>query len=496
MTSPRRVFWWGWAVMTLLASVWAVANPLMASPDEPAHVVKAAAVVRGQLLGEQTPDGTVVEVPYFYNLVTAYPVCYMFDPTAAGNCEWPATQPLDETVRAVTPAGKYNPLYYAVVGLPTLAPPGDGVLYAMRILSGALCAFFVAGGLRALAELRRVAWPVLGAATALTPMVVFLASTVNPAGVEIAAAFALWCHLLVLLGSPDPDRDVARMWWVAAATVVFVNARGLSLVWAGLSVLAVIALTSWAEVKRLLARRATWPAWAVIVAACLAAAAWVVGTNSLSTGGEPAAHGTSFLHAFAVSVFNTNSYVINMVGQFGWLDTYLETWVYLLWAACLGLVGLLALAVGARRERGALVALGVAILAVPVLIHSWQAPYFGIIWQGRYVLPLAVGLPLAAAVVLQARLPEPRHLPRNAAALGIGLLTVVQGAAFLENLHRYVNGEDGAWTQLEPDAWLPPLPLAIVIGLGALAVLAFGGYLIAVARRPEPQEAAALVDAP
>lgn len=488
--SPRRVFWWGWAVFTLLTAAWAVANPLMASPDEPAHVVKAAAVARGQILGEQTPDGTVVEVPYFYNLVTAYPVCYQFNPEATGNCDWPATQALDEPVRAVTPAGRYNPLYYAVVGLPTLAPPGDGVLYAMRILSGAWCAFFVAAGLRALAEVRRPAWPALGAGVALTPMVVFLASSVNPAGIEIAAAFALWCQLLVLLRRPDPDRDVTRLWWIAAATLVVVNARGLSLVWTGLAVLAVVALTSWAEVRRLLARRATWPAWAAIVVSCLVAAAWVVGTNSMSTGGEPAEHGTSFLRAFAISVFSTDSYVINMIGQFGWLDTYLETWVYLLWGAVFGLVGLLALAAGHRRERRALLALGLAVLAVPVLIHAWQAPFFGIIWQGRYVLPLAVGLPLAAAAVLQDRLPAPARVPRNAAALGIALLTVVQGAAFVENLHRYVNGEDGAWTELEPDAWLPPVPLGLVLALGAVAVLAFGAYLLAVARRTEePVEA-------
>lgn len=48
--ADRRVFWWSWGVLWLLASVWALANPLMASPDEPAHVVRAASLVRGQVL--------------------------------------------------------------------------------------------------------------------------------------------------------------------------------------------------------------------------------------------------------------------------------------------------------------------------------------------------------------------------------------------------------------------------------------------------------------
>ena len=40
-----------------LSSAWTFATPLMGVPDEPAHVIKAAAVVRGELTGREMPDG-------------------------------------------------------------------------------------------------------------------------------------------------------------------------------------------------------------------------------------------------------------------------------------------------------------------------------------------------------------------------------------------------------------------------------------------------------
>lgn len=481
----RGVFWVAWAALMLLASAWVVANPLMASPDEPAHTVKAASVVRGQLLGPDGTGGSEVHVPYFYNLVTAYPVCYMFDADATGVCDPVPVMELDAEALSVTPAGRYNPLYYAIVGLPTLLPPGDGVLYAMRLLSAALTTFLLALGLRALAQAPRPAWAVLGVAGALTPMAVFLTSTVNPAAVEIAAAFALWCQLLTLLRHPDPGRTVSRMAWIAVSATFLVNARGLSLLYCAVIVAVVLLVTPWRTFVDVVRTRGTWPSFAVIVAACLAAAAWVLGTNSLGSGGEVIDPNMTFAGAAKISVLSTNSYVVNMVGQFGWTDTYLETWVYMVFAAGAGVVTLLALAAGSWRERAALVLVAGLSLALPVVIHASQARYLGIIWQGRYILPVAIGLPLLAGYVLARRLHAvPRDLAVALATVVAGVVAVVQLLAFGENLHRYVNGELGAWLSIEPDAWLPPLPLTLVVVLGLLAAVGYGALPAATARLP------------
>jgi hypothetical protein len=480
----------------------------MASPDEPAHVVRAASLVRGQVLPPDGDWGSDVEVPYLYHLVNAYPTCYMFDPTASGVCDIPADRPLDEPTDSATMAGKYNPLYYAVVGLPTFLPPGDGVLYLMRIISAGLCAFLVALGLRAMAQTPAPAWAVLGAAGALTPMVVFLSSTVNPAAVEIAAAFALWCQLLTLLRYPDPAQTTARMAWVAVSATVLLNARGLSLLYGAVIVGVAVLAAPFARVRDVLRTRGTWPSFGVIGVAGLAAAVWLLVSRSLATGAGVEHPELTVLGVARTTLMSTPAYLTNMVGQFGWMDTDLDPAVLMAFAAAGGLSVLLAAAVGRRRDRLLLAALALATIGLPVLIHASQARSLGIIWQGRYILPVAVGLPVLAGYILVERLgraeladrPDDLDTPPldtphletphlDTRRLGIALATVVavvmagvQLAAFGLNLHRYVNGADGGWFTQEPGAWLPPLPIAIILALALLATAGYGLLLVAIAR--------------
>lgn len=490
MKTHDKVFWGWWAVLLLLSSTWALANPLMASPDEPAHTVKAAAVARGQLLGEDTVGGTAVDVPYFYRLVTAYPTCYMFVPDEPAGCDIVPTEDLDSPSDAVTPAGRYNPLYYSVVGLPTLLPAGDGALYAMRILSAVLTTFFVALGLRALAQTGPAPWAVPGLAGALTPMVVFLTSTVNPAAIEITAAFALWCLLLALLRHPDPALVRSRMWWVALATAFFVNARGLSLLYCAVLVAAVLLVSPWRSFLEVVRTRAAWPPLAAVVVACVAAAGWVVGTNSLGSGEAVNHPDLTFVPAAKLTVFAWDGFVLNMVGQFGWMDTPLEGWVLMAFAAGSAFVVLAALAAGRWRERAGVLAVAAATFALPVVVHASQAHFLGFIWQGRYILPVAIGVPVLAAFVLHRRaqdvpaawLPGVRRIGVRVAVVVGSLLAFVQLAAFLENLHRYVNGEDGGWFSLAPDAWLPPVPLPLLLLLGLVATVGFGAVIVWSAR--------------
>ena len=51
----QRLTWWSsFAIIATLASVWTFAVPLMDSPDEPTHAIKAAAVARGELTTSYT----------------------------------------------------------------------------------------------------------------------------------------------------------------------------------------------------------------------------------------------------------------------------------------------------------------------------------------------------------------------------------------------------------------------------------------------------------
>jgi hypothetical protein len=176
----------------------------------------------------------------------------------------------------------------------------------------------------------------------------------------------------------------------------------------------------------------------------------------------------------------TGSRLRQGVGDFGWLDTPVPTIVVVVWA--LALVGLLVygLAVSDRCRR-ALPLLALAILALPVIFETPELNTVGPYWQGRYWLPLALGLPLVASSVrlgkthqvAPGRWARPASL-RLTGFLGVGLLLVGgQVVAFLAALHRYETGIGAA--PGSPVEWSPPGGTVIVTSLfvmGQLLLLA------------------------
>lgn len=72
-------------------------------------------------------------------------------------------------LKAYTSAGNYNPMYYAVAGLPSLFLTGAKAIYAMRIVGGLLSVAFLAVALTALASLQRWKLPLFVGSIAVTP---------------------------------------------------------------------------------------------------------------------------------------------------------------------------------------------------------------------------------------------------------------------------------------------------------------------------------------
>jgi len=52
-TDIRSAFWTTFLLVFAVEIVWALAMPLFSAADEPSHVIRAAAVARGQLLGDK-----------------------------------------------------------------------------------------------------------------------------------------------------------------------------------------------------------------------------------------------------------------------------------------------------------------------------------------------------------------------------------------------------------------------------------------------------------
>ena len=401
-----------WAGLLIAAVAWAVATPLGGSPDEPAHIIKAASVVRGQFLGEPTDQPAVRSVMVPEGIATAadWP-CYAFAPAQSANClrEVPDGSDLRP---ADTSAGLYNPTYYLLVGWPSLLTSDTSLaVIGMRVAGALLVTFFLAAGFAALYRLRPSRATAFGLAAAVTPMVLFLAAAVNPNGLEIATGFALISSLLLVLG-PEP---LARRWpWLllaGAAGVLLAQTRGLSPLW--MAVIAVIAFvaTPWERTLRELRR---WPVIltiAVLGAAVVGAVGWTFATGSLGSMGNFPGATDSPRRAFLTMLFRT--FDPGLIGVFGWLDAPAPAYVVAMWSFLSFAVVLAAVAVARGRSTWGLAIAVVALLVIPAVVQALSVQTSGYIWQGRYALVAYATLIALATAILAVgrwgiRMPRPR----------------------------------------------------------------------------------------
>ncbi|SNR73851.1 DUF2142 domain-containing protein [Blastococcus mobilis] len=485
----RAAWWAAFAVLSMLGGLWAVADPVFSVPDEPAHVVYAAAIVRGEFFAPTEGIDTTVTVPRTYADAHTAGACFIFDGAVPAGCAEPFVAQ-DGTAEVVTTAGRYPPAYYLYAGSATLLADGATAIYLMRFLTVLLCAALLASAFSSARETRSP-WPVTGIVLACTPMVLFFTGAVNPQGPELAAGIGLWSAGLALLTtsadrsdsgrSRVPPRLVARC--VAAAAVLSVI-RPLSIVWLGLIVLVVLlARATGPSVRELLRSRSLIAGGIGIGVLVAVSAVWIVYRDALRQWARPT--DLEFERAALFSVSKLDLELHEMVGVFGWLDNWAPGAVYILWFAAVGTLVALALAVGTRRERLALASIVLISLVVPVLseLSSYRESAFA--WQGRYILAFSAGLVVLSGYVLVGTMP-----PVIAARVARGLVVaagVAHVVAFIGNLNRYVHGIHGFWFIDEP-GWRPPLPAGLLI-LAFLVTIGVALFLLlrVLAERDAPE---------
>ncbi|MGZ4717130.1 MAG: DUF2142 domain-containing protein, partial [Acidimicrobiales bacterium] len=205
----ERATWWiSFAVFGALACLWSLTTPLGAGPDEPAHIIKAVAVARGDFNASVVVEHpgprysvprTTLDVSRAIGALTTARDCYILRPEVPAGCA-PSIGADTTIAPATTEAGAYPPLYYLLVGWPSRVLAPQPAIYAMRMIGALLAAALLASGLASATRITRRRLVVTGAALALTPMALYLAGVVNPNGLEIAGAFCLWLAALDLLG--------------------------------------------------------------------------------------------------------------------------------------------------------------------------------------------------------------------------------------------------------------------------------------------------------
>jgi hypothetical protein len=464
---PGRFFAVCLAVTFLNFTVWSLATPLFAAPDEPTQVVHAAAAVRGQIVGRtigtKSNAMTRVYIPEVFAAGYPYSTCFMGHDTVPASCA-PALSTATRVVHTATYVGRYPPLYYLIVGLPSLATVSEVGIYLMRLVSGLLDAILVSLALLSVAVWSKSRLLLVGVMAAATPSVWFFGSVVNPSGFEICAAICLWSSGLVLALEHADNPPPGLVAIVIAATVVLLLARPLSPLWVAIIGVLLVLIGGWRAVVGISKSRVMRWAIGPSLACGLFSVAWIISQHSLDLlpAGAQVAPNQTRSHLLATIFGYTGTWIEQVIGVFGWLDTYSPLVTYLVWFAVTGCLVVLALTCAKSRQLGALALLGCAVAVIPVAISYSQSHRLGVAWQGRDILPLAVGIPLMAVAFLEQSDMIRLWRPRLAVILCAGM-GVADVAAFLEALRRYTVGVAGPLDFLG-GTWRPPLgSLAVVI---------------------------------
>jgi hypothetical protein len=464
----------------LVTGAWAVAAPYNAYPDEQDHILRAAGVAAGQVAVEPAAavrgGGAFQEVP---RSLVRDDKCWLFKPAQDAGC---AAEPGGDATRerAGSGAGRYHPIYYAVVGWPLdLWPNWTGVLLA-RLISAALAAALLATALVDAVRWSRHGLMLVGVIVASTPMAAHMSGAVNPSGVEIAAGIALFSAAVPLLYRAEADRSRSLLWHVGIAGFALATLRAAGPLWLVVSAAVLLLVRPWRKNRELLRWRPFQWLVAVLVATMAGSAAWTLIFKTTYMGDFTGGRHWSLGQLIWTEMQKQRPLIDQMVGVLSWLDTRLPEPVYLIWqfaVAGLVLVGFVRASAVGRWRLALLTAAG---FGVPFALEVRYANQYGFISQGRYLLPMLVGVPILAAFLLQEReqvqdQAEEQRLARTLRRLYV-LLLPLHLVALVITMVRWQSGLPASigFRSLNPITgdWLPRLgPVTPLVAMAAGLVL-------------------------
>ncbi|MDO4888434.1 MAG: DUF2142 domain-containing protein [Actinomycetaceae bacterium] len=457
-----------WAVVFALGIVWSFLIPLRGQSDESAHAAHAAAVARGQTLLEGefvTEQETKVEsrrievwVPANYSDANVGAACMFWKPDVAESCASAIPDSHGKEASVFTPAANYPPVYYAAVGWPSLFFDGAPAWYGMRILTALLCSLAVTMGVVCLERTfgMRTA---LATLVALTPTSLSFFGTINPQGLEIALAYAMACLMAPLACGHRPSRGhLASLGAVAGLLTVVRPSSALWTVLIGLLFAICIRAPMW---RHLFSRAAFYVCLGIVALAGVAAVVW----NRVARPGENALGWPEPDMSFSEMMERLSSaagdYWEQAFGNFGWESNPVPDgfgWAFL--AVC-AVLAVAALIVGNAGQRAAVV-LGIAIVPLSTIFMQFvMLPQTGIIWQGRYNLPIIAAVIVLCSVVVARSWGAWASVPLLFAFVYFTLIWA------LRTSHRYATGLNVAYGASDaPFDHIVALTLAVACAVG------------------------------
>ena len=303
---------------------------------------------------------------------------------------WPITEG-----QALTTMGYYAPSVYLIPGIATLFGASNASWYLARIIGSITAALILALGIASLQSRRLSVFPLL---TAAVPAVVYLASVVNPSGLEIIGAVGIWITLPGLL--TDSRRDSWALSCFSLSGLVVILARPLGMAYyaviLGICVIGVGNITGLVA----LARKYLWLSLSHLVALVFATY-WYLAVYNSQVDPRMAEHlgpRVPLLEQIAHAMGDVTRVLHEAIGDLGSLEVPLPRLAVLaivLVTFWIVITGWTTAPISMRRATIALVA--IAVVAIVVIDLNYYRILRGYGAQGRHLTPLLVGIPLLAA---------------------------------------------------------------------------------------------------
>ena len=465
-----------WALgvgFALLLAAWVVGTQPFDSPDEASHYLRAMTIADGHLVGTRMnfkpkPVGvSAAQLAWIEKGTTAVWV----PPGLAPGGVFCLDGLLDTRgCNEATEAGNYQPLPYLLPGLAiAVSDTAYTALWRSRAVSAALCLVFLLLAVVLLWDGAVVS--LLGLSVAVSPMVLFVCSILNPNGLEVAASLAFAAAIVRL--ARDPERTTRGVWAAfAAAGAAVVLSWQLGPVFAGASLAIGLLLVGRRGALDLWrgARRAVLSAFGVLAVALALFVIYGLASGLLHSNFHISPIGLGLRLGWD----QLGAVLKDAVGNFGILSIPLPMavrWVW--WLLALALIGG-ALWLGTNAERRLMAAVSVLALAFPVLLYAWSYRFTGFGMQGRYVLPILCGVPLLAGEIVR------RHwdvvadsaVGRLVPAAVLTVVAIVQVYAWWYDAS-HVAGTPGKLRFYSGAGWSPPggWVIWIIAALGGAAAM-------------------------
>ena len=465
--------------VTCLTFSWVLMQPPYSVADEPSHTIKAVASAYGQfdrpqVIGQFGYGAYVYEVPKVFTSIW-HSTCYNDDTRTTAACigDFP---PGTELVGTTSTAGPNPPTYYVAIGwLGRLFPSQTG-FYLMRFLGALLFCLTLTFtfALQYFKSKSRNAW--ISIPLLLTPAVSSFSAVINPFAYEIAAAALFWTSTILLTDAHDSNRKSKQLWASLVISAVFLaSIRSTAFVWiSAIMFFVVVSVPGNITHRKQLSEKKMRSILGVALNAIVISIALTYRKQTdlvddpTNTIAPMVGAGGDIFSNMLISYERLGSFFRQLFGYFGWTSFYPPVVVPVLFVTCVVMsVGIMR--ISSWRLRSGLVALSAFVYFGPVVLEGARASSWGFFYQGRYILPVAIGIPIYIWLRGEERVRNRYTLPLTRTIVGLSAGSSIFAANYVAR--RFVSGTDGRILWFLDVKWSPPGGPYVLLGLLACSMI-------------------------